>query len=166
MTNHLSSYAEVIGAGAAFGALMISAAMAANIISKFGMGVLIDRIGAVPAAQLFFLVHALGCFVLALHPSGRAALMAGAFLFGTVYAFTTVGLPAVIRQVYGGAQYGRAFAAISLLTNAGNAIAISAIGRAYDVFGNYRAVLFLFTAFGVLDIVLLAVIQRKSAGQP
>lgn len=153
LTSHLSGYAESIGAGSSTGAAMISAVMVGNILAKFLSGLFSDRIGTRKAFSIMFVVSALGLVCLQL-VQGKTALLAAAFLFGTIYAVSAVGLPAIVRQVYGNAQYGRAYSIISIVSVIAPSVSMTLIGGLYDVTGNYRAVLILCTAFGLASLIL------------
>lgn len=157
LTSHLSGYAESIGAGGQLGAVLISAVMGGNILSKFLSGALSDRIGVFRAFSLMFLISTLGLVGLQTL-SGEPALLMSAFLFGAIYAASAVGLPAIVRQIYGNSQYGQAFSVISMVSVIAPSVSMTLIGGLYDMVGNYRAVLILCTVFelGALLFWILA----------
>lgn len=158
LTSHLSGYAESIGVGSDTGAAMISAVMIGNILSKFLSGFLSDRIGTQKAFSLMFTVSCLGLICLQLVHS-KIALLAVAFLFGTIYAVSAVGLPTIVRQVYGNAQYGRAFSIISIISVIAPSVSMTFIGGLYDATGNYGAVLTLCAFFGIAALLLWNLVE-------
>ncbi len=165
MSNHIVGYAESIGMSSAFGATLLSVSMVANILFKFLIGFLTDRVGSIKASQIMIGVSVAACLVLSTLPTSHAVLVAAVFLFGALYSFCAVGLSVVTRSVYGNSQYSSAFAIVSLLSTAGSGIGIFAIGAGFDLFGSYRPLMLIFVGFGVLSIILLSVIHGITSSQ-
>jgi len=64
-----------------------------------------------------------GVVLMWLMPSVLALLLAGAFLFGVVYAMTTVETPLLVRSVFGSADYTKIYARISMVGSLMSAVA-------------------------------------------
>lgn len=164
MSNHIAGYAESIGMSSAFGATLLSVAMIANILFKFVIGIMTDKLGSLKASQIMIAINVTSCIILSALPTSRPVLIAAVFLFGSLYSFCAVGLSVVSRSVYGNTQYSSAFAIISLLSTVGSGIGIFAIGAGFDLFRSYRPLMLIFAAFGAVSIVLLSVIRRIVVG--
>lgn len=101
-------------AAAMIGAWMISIAAAGNVIGKLLFGVIADktnlRITTIIFAIAFFL-----CFVFWLvFPGELWAMYVGAFLLGTHNGIASVGLPRIARKLFGGADYAKIWARLSM----------------------------------------------------
>ena len=153
LTSQLSGMAESIGAGSQVGAAMISAVMVGNILSKFLSGILADKIGTYKAFGMMFLVAIAGCVLMQL-VTGTGLLLLAAFLFGTIYAVSAVGLPSIVRHVYGNRQYGHAFSILSMVSVIAPSVAMVLIGYLYDLTGGYSLSIQICTAFGILALIL------------
>ncbi|MBO5504481.1 MAG: MFS transporter [Lachnospiraceae bacterium] len=166
--SHLPGVAESAGYTSSFGALLVSVVMIANISFKFVIGYLADRLGAVRASQLMLAVELTGIvlmfFVLGSVSSG-AALMAAGFLFGSSYSFGAVGMSLVTRRIYGGKQYGSAYAVTAMVGNVSNALAIAAIGYAYDFLHSYRPVAAVLILMVASCIALLGICEKRRKQQ-
>ncbi len=162
--SHIPGVAEAAGKSAAFGALLMSVIMIANISFKFVIGFIADRIGPVPSSQLMLGTELVGVILMLILTGGVSSgpdLMAAGFLYGSMYSFGAVGISLVTRYVYGIRQYGGAYSVLSMIGNISNALAIAFIGYAYDFTGSYRPVLLILCLFIGFSIVLLGVLKRQ-----
>jgi len=99
-----------------------SAAMAGQAIGKVLLGIINDR--SVRLGIIFGLsCGAVGVLLMWLMPSPLVLLLAGAFLFGVVYAMTTVQTPLLVRSVFGSADYTNIYARISMVGSLMSAVA-------------------------------------------
>ena len=122
LASYATSFADTLPAIAAASGVVASAAMAGQAIGKVVLGVINDksvRLG------IFF---GLGCGVLGvilmwLFPSPLVMLLVGAFLFGVVYAMTTVQTPLLVRSVFGSADYTNIYSRISMVGSLMSAVA-------------------------------------------
>ena len=166
--SHLPGVAESAGYSSSFGALLVSVVMIANISFKFVIGFLADKLGAVRASQLMLAVELAGVilmfYVIGSATSG-AALMAAGFLFGSAYSYGAVGASLVTRRIYGGKQYGSAYAVTAMVGNISNALAIAVIGYAYDFLHSYRPMTVILVVMVASSIVLLTLAERKRKQQ-
>ena len=162
LTSHISGIGENLGVGAEIGATMISAAMIGNIFSKFAAGFSSDKIGPVKTFALIFLIATSGC-ALMLVTRTTSFLLVASFLYGTIYAVTAIGLPSVVRLVYGDRQYGRAFSIISMVSVVAPSVSMFVVGYLYDLAGNYALAIKICggSALGALALWLLAVKLAK-----
>ena len=122
LASYASSFEATLPTIAAASGVVASAAMAGQAIGKVVLGVINDksvRLG------IFF---GLGCGVLGVvlmwfFPSPLMMLLVGAFLFGVVYAMTTVQTPLLVRSVFGSADYTNIYSRISMVGSLMSAVA-------------------------------------------
>lgn len=160
VTQHLPGFAQSIGMNASTGALLLSAGMAGNIISKIIIGTLSDHIGALKATLTMMLMNALSVILL-MTTSSSTLLVIAAFLFGSCYSIGAVGLPLLTKYFFGIENYDQAFPKVSFASNVGAAIALSLVGYVYDFFGSYYYAFFLVLAILLLGLILLLISNKK-----
>ena len=122
LASYASSFETTLPAIAAASGVVASAAMAGQAIGKVVLGIINDksvRLG------IFF---GLGCGVAGvilmwLLPSSLVLMLVGAFLFGVVYAMTTVQTPLLVRSVFGSADYTNIYSRISMVGSLMSAVA-------------------------------------------
>ena len=139
INSHLPSLAVSYGFTANVGALLLSASMIGNLISKFGLGVIIDRLGVLKGFIIILLISLAGLGVILFTESSSLKLLAGGFLYGTVFSLASLGLSILTRYLYGNEQYNNVYAKVTLMTSVGNAVFVTLVGVLYDITGSYRA---------------------------
>lgn len=122
LASYATSFEATLPAIAAASGIVASAAMAGQAIGKVILGIINDRSVRL---GIFF---GLGCGVAGVllmwfMPSALALLLAGAFLFGVVYAMTTVQTPLLVRSVFGSADYTNIYSRISMVGSLMSAVA-------------------------------------------
>ncbi len=160
MVQHLPGVATDFAFTARTGAMMISAAMIANILFKLLVGVLNDSKGAVFANMVMLVAVAAG-FVLMLFGANQVLMLSGSFLFGAIYGLTAVGVALLIKHLYPIEHFGRVFPIVSFTQNIGAAFAISIYGFSYDLSGGYTAALIGSIAVTVLIAVLMLMANKS-----
>lgn len=159
VTQHLPGFANSIGMSATTGALLLSAGMAGNIISKIVIGSLTDKIGALKAAMTMMMINVLAVILL-ITTSSSMIMIAGAFLFGSCYSIGAVGLPLLTKYFFGIENYNQAFPKISFASNLGAAMSLSLIGYVYDFFGSYYYAFFAILIIIALGFILLLISDK------
>ena len=155
----LPGYAEDLGTSLSFGATLLSVAMVGNIIFKFVIGVLCDRLKPVAACTIMLIIGSGG---IALMLFGRAswAMLMGAAMFGSSYAVGAVGVPLVTRYTFGAENYAYHFGFINVVVNIGGKLPFAVIGFTYDLFGSYNV------AFvGCIIMLLLSILMLQMVGR-
>lgn len=140
--------------------LVASACMGGQALGKVLLGLINDR--SVKAGIYLGCGSGLGGLALLLAPGGQASLLAGAFLFGIVYAMTTVQTPLLTRSVFGSLDY---TAIYSKITTAGTLMGtVSAVVWSFvaDSAGGYP-LLFCLGAACVACCLALALFATRSA---
>ena len=135
-TQHFPGYGQSLGYSGATSALLLSAGMIGNVVSKLIIGILSDWLGAMKATIVMIAAIMVGILLL-LTGSNFYLLVAGAFLFGSSYGIGAVSLPLLTKYFFGVNNYARAFPSISFASNLGAAISLSMVGYIYDFFGSY-----------------------------
>ena len=139
LSGHMASLAQDYGYSAQVGALLLSASMVGNVVSKFVLGALADRIGAFRACVCSLATTLAGLVLILLNLGGQAALLASGFLYGTSFSIGSLGISLLTRYIFGDAQYAEAYSTISLVTSVASALGVTAAGLAYDLTGSYAA---------------------------
>ncbi len=101
--------------------------MIGNILMKLIIGVLSDRIGAIRSCVVMIITNIFSLLMIysraKLHI--RILMLAGAFLFGSVYAVGAVGIALVCREAFGNENFGKAYPKLSFLISMGSASSIT-----------------------------------------
>ena len=150
---YLSSYALSFEATlpeiAAASGVVASAAMAGQAIGKVVLGIVNDksaRLGVIFGIAC----GVVGVLVMWFVPSVLALLLVGAFLFGVVYAMTTVETPLLVRTVFGSADYTNIYSRISMVGSLMSAVAAVFWSLVIDSAGGFPLMF-------ILGIVCMAV---------
>lgn len=122
LASYATSFADTMPAIAAASGVVASAAMAGQAIGKVVLGIINDK------SVRTGIVFGLGCGVAGVLlmwfvPSPLVMLLVGAFLFGVVYAMTTVQTPLLVRTVFGSADYTNIYSRISMVGSLMSAVA-------------------------------------------
>ena len=139
LSGHMASLAQDYGYSAQVGALLLSASMVGNVVSKFALGAIADRIGAFRACVCSLVTTLAGLVLILLNLGGQASLLASGFLYGTSFSIGSLGISLLTRYIFGDSQYADAYSTISLVTSVASALGVTAAGLAYDVTGSYAA---------------------------
>lgn len=122
LAGYATSFADTLPAIAAASGVVASAAMAGQAIGKVVLGIINDR--SVRLGIAFGLACGVaGVLLMWFLPSALAVLLVGAFLFGVVYAMTTVQMPLLVRSVFGSADYTNIYSRISMVGSLMSAVA-------------------------------------------
>jgi MFS family permease len=159
---HFPGYASELGAASEFGALMVSASMIGNISSKLVIGVLSDKIGSVKSCIVMYSFSAAALlFLFFINTSSSVALIIPAFMYGFIYSVGSVGMPLVIKNMYGREKFANAFAYAAMFGTLGYSLILSGIGYVYDITGTYRGAMLGAAVMIIVSSVILILINRK-----
>lgn len=149
LPSYAQSFSDTLPAIAAASGVIASSAMAGQAIGKILLGILNDRS---PRLGMLFGIACgvVGVIVMWLFPSVLALLLVGAFLFGIVYAETTVESPLLVRSVFGSADYTNIYSRVSMAGSLMSAVAAVFWGVVIDSPGGFPLMF-------VLGIVCMAV---------
>ena len=136
LAGYAQSFADTMPAIAAASGVVASAAMGGQAVGKVLLGAVNDR--SVHAGVILGIcAGAAGVTLMWLFPVALALLLAGAFLFGVVYAMTTVQTPLLVRTVFGSADYTNIYSRVSMVGSLMSAVAAVLWGLVVDSAGGY-----------------------------
>lgn len=162
MPSHLANFSNSLGLPAAVGVFMLSAAMVSNFVAKASAGFLCDKTGARLSCQLMLFLAATGFLGLSvLADSAPIFFYVFSFLLGCSYAVYGVGLSSLLREIFPRRSFAMMYSYVQLVASLGSAVAFSAIGYSFDLFGGYRITLICCAAFVVACMFLLKCLPRS-----
>ena len=162
-SNHLPSYAVSIKQSAEAGALMLSTAMACNILSKVLYGELADHFGWFAAFILSNGLTLAGLFGLYFSRSA-VILSVSAGLFAFTFSVSGIGISLAIQDLFGLENYGHVYPAVNLAGGVCNALAAALAGTVYDICGSYQPDLLAGMVFVLFSTVCFG-LSRQAARQ-
>lgn len=136
LPSYAQSFAETLPTIAAASGVVASAAMAGQAVGKVLLGIVNDR-SATAGVCVGIGAGAVGVALMWLIPQVMALLLVGAFLFGVVYAMTTVQTPLLVRTVFGSADYTNIYSRISMVGSLMGTIASVLWSLVVDSTGGY-----------------------------
>lgn len=158
---HFPTVAEAAGFSAQVGAMMVSAGMVGNIISKLLIGLLTDHKGPFFANGFMSVINVVAMLVLLNLPSGIAFIaIVTAFFFGAVYGVGGAGIPLLTRGAFGPEQYTTACSIVQMFANIGAALAMTIIGVVYDMTGSCDPVLIGSIGIQIANLAMLVTLDR------
>lgn len=160
VTQHLPGYGQSIGYSATIGAMLLSAGMVGNIVSKLIIGALSDRFGSIKATATMIVANTLGIVFLMIG-SASWMLILGAFLFGSCYSIGAVALPLLTKHFFGVDNYANVFPKISFASNLGAAVSLSMVGYIYDFFSSYMYAFIIALVMMAICVVTLTVTSKS-----
>lgn len=160
LSQHFPGFASSIGYDASVGAVLVSAVMVGNIVSKLIIGALSDWLGAIKAVYVMLTSILIGS-VLLLLGMNQPMLLLGAFLFGASYSIGAVGIPLLTKYFFKEENYTTVFPVITFANGIGGAVSISLIGYIYDFFHSYAMALYFGVAVALFGIVLIQTLTKK-----
>ncbi len=122
LSGYAQSFAATLPEIAAASGVVASAAMGGQAIGKVFLGTVSDRsvkLGAICGIA----AGVAGILIMWGFPSVLALLLVGAFLFGVVYAMTTVETPLLVRSVFGSKDYANIYSRVSMVGSLMSAVA-------------------------------------------
>ena len=136
LPSYAQSFSDTLPAVAAASGVLASAAMAGQAVGKVLLGAINDK--SVHLGVLLGIgAGAVGVTVMWLVPGVLPLLLAGAFLFGVVYAMTTVQTPLLVRTVFGSADYANIYSRVSMVGSLMGTVAAVFWGFVCDSAGGY-----------------------------
>ena len=138
ITNHITTYASVIGLGATVGATLTSVSLVGGTLGKLTLGRFSDKRGAQGAITLAEGCAILGLLLVMLSQSfGSWMLVLAVFIFG--YGASTTSLMGALlpKAVFGSRDYTRIMSYTSMAMSIGVGIISPVYGYLYDWTGTY-----------------------------
>ena len=138
ITNHITTYASVIGLGATFGATLTSVSLIGSTLGKLTLGTFSDKKGAKAAITLAEILAITGLVMVMLSRSiGSWLLVLAVFVFG--YGASTTSLMGALlpRAVFGSRDYTKIMSYTSMSMSIGVGLLSPVYGYLYDWTGTY-----------------------------
>lgn len=163
LPSYAQSFADTMPAVAAASGIVASAAMAGQAVGKVILGAVNDKSVRLGIA-LGIGSGVVGVTLMWLMPGVLALLLVGAFLFGVVYAMTTVQTPLLVRTVFGSADYTNIYSRVSMVGSLMGTVAAVFWGFVCDSAGGYPLMFILgYVCMAVCAaLALFALGQRKA----
>ena len=160
LAGYAQSFADTMPAIAAASGVVASAAMGGQAVGKVLLGTINDR-SVHLGVFVGICAGAAGVTLMWLFPGTLALLLVGAFLFGVVYAMTTVQTPLLVRTVFGSADYTNIYSRVSMVGSLMSAVAAVLWGLVVDSAGGYPLMFIL--GYGCMAVCLvLALFSLKA----
>lgn len=122
LSGYAQSFADTLPEIAAASGVVASAAMGGQAIGKVFLGTVSDR-SVKLGSTCGVAAGVAGILIMWGFPSVLALLLVGAFLFGVVYAMTTVETPLMVRSVFGSKDYANIYSRVSMVGSFMSAVA-------------------------------------------
>lgn len=164
LPSYAQSFSDTLPAVAAASGVVASAAMAGQAVGKVLLGAINDK-SVHLGVFLGIGAGAVGVTVMWLVPGVLPLLLAGAFLFGVVYAMTTVQTPLLVRTVFGSADYANIYSRVSMVGSLMGTVAAVFWGFVCDSAGGYPLMFILGYACMAVCLVLALFSLRWKARQ-
>ena len=161
LPQHFTGLADSYGIAAA-GALMVSATMLTNTFGKLIFGVLSDKIGCRITSSMYTLLVAVSLIILAC-TRNQTLLLAGALLVGLSYSMGTVATSAMVREVFGTANYSKVYPKLSFCITLSNSLFTTLVGTVYDITGSYLIILLILCAFALTACTVINLVYTRKA---
>ena len=163
MCTQFSGVGTSVGMNATVAAMMVSATMVGNTISKLCMGVLCDKLGARYAMFIILGTTAAGlAAIFAFAGLGSAVvLLPAALCAGMAFSICGVGMSNLAKEVYGAAAFSAMYPSLSLYVCIGGAVAHTIIGFSFDIFGSYYPALGVCAALCLLCMAAVQFIYKR-----
>ena len=152
---HFPGYALSVGLSAGIGSAMSSASMAGNLLGKFFLGWLNDKMDSKRSFLSGILLTMSGIAIIEYFDHSRYMLGAGSLLYGACMALTAVSVPLLILELFDRTQYAAALSMAAMITSAMGGIGTSLLGVLYDASGSYTMAFMLAQILCVVCAVLL-----------
>lgn len=164
LPSYAQSFGDSLPAVTAASGVVASAAMAGQAVGKVLLGAINDK-SVHLGVFLGIGAGAVGVTVMWLVPGVLPLLLAGAFLFGVVYAMTTVQTPLLVRTVFGSADYANIYSRVSMVGSLMGTVAAVFWGFVCDSAGGYPLMFILGYACMAVCLVLALFSLRWKARQ-
>ncbi len=138
---------------ALIGATMVSCYAISTMISALVQGFMIDKLGIKPTMIIFLAINVLAFVVWLLLGTSQWGLWAGALLFGSNVVFLNLGVPLVVRKIYGPRDFGKILSWVLALKGFLGGFSGTVVALFYDWGGSYFGALI----FGLIVYALVSV---------
>lgn len=161
LSSHLPSYALSLGITSSVGALMLSASMIGNIISKFLVGALSDKLGIIKSVFTMMVIIGIS-MILLMFVHVKIMMIIASLLYGACYSIAAVGISLLTKLFFHEDNYVKAYSIVSFATNFGSAFSMSLFGYVYDFTNSYYIVFIMIIGILIINSLGLIVCKKLS----
>jgi MFS family permease len=159
--NHMASFAVSAGIPAAQSGFAVSVCSLGSIIGGPILGALSDKIGAIKAMAIIALAGIAGGILGAFTGTNITLVFASAFLFGLYMPLLTVGMPLLVRRIFGTKSFSEIYSRIMSVNSFLTAVSVFAIGAIYEMSGGaYTHAFLISSALALLCAVILFPLEK------
>jgi sugar phosphate permease len=153
------------GHSTAAGAGILFTIMAVGAVGRIAIGMLADRVGALPAYMVSSLMQTMTVFWFVATPE-MAVIVPVAIVFGFGFAGNMTSLILAVREAMPAARVGRATGLVGMVAWLGMGAGGYVSGWLFDATGGYTASFALAAAAGAANLLTLALLmRRRNAGR-
>ena len=160
MNSHFSALGVDLGYSLQFSAVMLSAAMLANVSFKLIHGTLADVTTPFLSSTLCSVIGFIGTLSLLLFHGSATMMLAGAFLYGAYFSVSTVGI-SLLSQSIAKERYGEVYSRITMFSTVAYALSLSVYGMIRDFAGSYLPSLGLVIVLSCLAIICTRLLKKS-----
>ena len=159
VVTHVMPYLSSVGVARSRSGLIATGIPLASIAGRLGLGWFGDRFNKKVVTALGFVTMGLGLFCFGYAPNaGMWLLVPFLILFGTGYGGINAMRPSMVREYFGRANFGTVFGLIMGIGMIGSIVGPTLAGWAYDTWGSYQGIWFIFAATPVAAVVAILTI--------
>jgi MFS family permease len=162
---HIVAYCVDLGYGAARGAEMLALMLACGVISRIGMGMMSDRIGALRTLLIGSGLQGVS-LVLFLPFDGIVSLYLISALFGLVQGGIVPAYAVLVREYFSPREAGVRVGIVMTASLLGMALGGWMTGAVFDLTGSYRAAFVNGIAWNVLNLAIAFWLLRRGSMRP
>ena len=164
--SHLPGFAQSVGFSAMVGSSLLTAVMIGNVVEKYIVGFLNDKIGVEFTVNIQLALVALGLLGFIFAGDNLVLLYVSAVLFGAQNSLYSVSMPLLIRQLFGGRDYAKIFAYTRVGTGIIGCLGPVTVGAFFDATGSFVPAFCVGLGVAALSFVTvrLSYLMRKQLG--
>lgn len=135
--SHLPGFAQSVGFSALVGSSLLTAVMMGNVVEKFIVGWLNDKVGVQFTVNIQLAMVVLGFLGFILAGDNLVMLYVSAFLFGAQNSLVSVSTPLLVRQIFGERDFPQIFTYTRIGTGIIGCLGPVTVAGIYDVTGSF-----------------------------
>ena len=155
---HFAKYAVSIGLSAAAGALLVSCAMVGNIVTKFGVGFINDKLG--PKKAIIILTATVSAGFALMLTAVPVILYPAAVLSGGCMTMCAMAIPFFVKLLYGPARYRKFYRVATMMSTLMSSAGITFLSLLYEIWYSYTPVLLIGVGMGAMAIGIVLFSER------
>ena len=155
--SHLPGYAQSIGYDALVGSSLLTAVMIGNVVEKYIVGFLNDKVGVQFTVNIQLAMVCIGFLGFIFAGDNLALVYVSAFFFGAQNSLVSVSTPLLVRQIFGERDFPTIFTYTRIGTGLIGCLGPVTVAGVYDITGSFTpafALGIVITAAGFLCVHL------------